>query len=53
VGQVVSVLGHSLDGCLDDVHLVRDVAPTKQMVCVSFKLPWALLGLRKRSRDSP
>lgn len=54
IRQIEAVLGVSLDGCVELAHDVRDVAPTKQMVCVSFRLPHQLTesaSARKRSRS--
>ncbi|XP_038049817.1 tRNA (guanine(37)-N1)-methyltransferase-like isoform X2 [Patiria miniata] len=35
--RIEAVLSHSIEGAL--VHDVRDVAPNKEMMCVSFKVP--------------
>ncbi|XP_019500061.1 PREDICTED: tRNA (guanine(37)-N1)-methyltransferase [Hipposideros armiger] len=37
-----AVLGTSLDAC-SSVHLVRNVAPNKEMLCITFRIPAAIL----------
>lgn len=37
-----NVLGVSLETC-SSVHLVRNVAPNKEMLCISFRVPAAVL----------
>lgn len=37
-----AVLGTSLDAC-SSVHLVRNVAPNKEMLCITFRIPAAVL----------
>lgn len=41
IAKVERYLGGKLDGPAT-VHVVRDVAPTKLMLCVSFKVPEAV-----------
>jgi len=52
IHQIEAVLGVSLEGFVDMVHDVRDVAPTKQMVCVSFRLPSALTATSSLETES-
>ncbi|KAF6133485.1 tRNA methyltransferase 5 [Phyllostomus discolor] len=40
--QAEAVLGISLDAC-SSVHLVRNVAPNKEMLCITFRVPAAVL----------
>lgn len=40
--QAEAVLGISLDTC-SSVHLVRNVAPNKEMLCITFRVPAAIL----------
>ncbi|XP_008564161.1 PREDICTED: tRNA (guanine(37)-N1)-methyltransferase [Galeopterus variegatus] len=40
--QVGAVLGISLEAC-SSVHLVRNVAPNKEMLCITFQIPAAVL----------
>uniref|UniRef100_A0A7S4JH19 tRNA (guanine(37)-N1)-methyltransferase n=1 Tax=Odontella aurita TaxID=265563 RepID=A0A7S4JH19_9STRA len=49
VGRCETALGCQLDGDTDQVkvHVVRDVSPRKNMLCVSFKLPWGVRELEK------
>ncbi|XP_071796194.1 tRNA (guanine(37)-N(1))-methyltransferase-like [Asterias amurensis] len=35
--RIEAVLGHNIEGAL--IHDVRDVAPNKEMMCASFKMP--------------
>ncbi|KAI8906371.1 guanine(37)-N1-methyltransferase [Gorgonomyces haynaldii] len=45
-------LGHSLKGHVQMVHNVRNVAPNKDMMCISFRLPREVAFLsRKRKQD--
>lgn len=37
-----AVLGISLEAC-SSVHLVRNVAPNKEMLCITFQIPAAIL----------
>ena len=37
-----TVLGISLEAC-SSVHLVRNVAPNKEMLCITFQIPAAIL----------
>ncbi|XP_016017842.2 tRNA (guanine(37)-N1)-methyltransferase isoform X1 [Rousettus aegyptiacus] len=40
--QAEAALGISLDAC-SSVHLVRNVAPNKEMLCITFRIPAAIL----------
>lgn len=40
--QAEAVLDTSLDAC-SSVHLVRNVAPNKEMLCITFRIPAAIL----------
>ncbi|XP_075388194.1 tRNA (guanine(37)-N(1))-methyltransferase isoform X3 [Tenrec ecaudatus] len=40
--QAGAVLGASLEAC-SSVHLVRNVAPNKEMLCITFQIPAAVL----------
>ncbi|PPQ63825.1 hypothetical protein CVT24_009775 [Panaeolus cyanescens] len=40
--RVEEKLGHSLDDSETSLHLVRSVAPNKEMYCISFRLPRAV-----------
>ncbi|ELK09836.1 tRNA (guanine-N(1)-)-methyltransferase [Pteropus alecto] len=40
--QAEAALGLSLDAC-SSVHLVRNVAPNKEMLCITFRIPAAIL----------
>ncbi|KAM6202624.1 tRNA (guanine(37)-N(1))-methyltransferase [Rhynchocyon petersi] len=40
--QASAVLGTSLEAC-SSVHLVRDVAPNKEMLCITFQIPASVL----------
>uniref|UniRef100_A0A8C6QWU7 tRNA (guanine(37)-N1)-methyltransferase n=1 Tax=Nannospalax galili TaxID=1026970 RepID=A0A8C6QWU7_NANGA len=40
--QAGAVLGISLEAC-SSVHLVRNVAPNKEMLCITFQIPAAIL----------
>ncbi|XP_003121894.4 tRNA (guanine(37)-N1)-methyltransferase isoform X1 [Sus scrofa] len=40
--QAGTVLGVSLEAC-SSVHLVRNVAPNKEMLCITFQIPAAVL----------
>lgn len=40
--QAEAVLGISLDPC-SSVHLVRNVAPNKEMLCITFRIPAVIL----------
>ena len=40
--QAEAVLGISLAAC-SSVHLVRNVAPNKEMLCITFRIPAAVL----------
>lgn len=52
VRQIEQVLGCSLEGCVEQNTNVRDVAPMKQMMCVSFHLPKRIFsGPVKRARS--
>lgn len=39
--QAEAVLGISLNPC--ELHLVRNVAPNKEMLCITFRIPSAIL----------
>ena len=40
--RAATVLGISLEAC-SSVHLVRNVAPNKEMLCITFRIPAAIL----------
>lgn len=46
-----AVLGISLEAC-SSVHLVRNVSPNKEMLCISFQIPAATLYKNHISSDS-
>ncbi|KAE8586973.1 hypothetical protein XENTR_v10021824 [Xenopus tropicalis] len=46
-----SFLGTTLEDC--SMHLVRNVAPNKEMVCISFKLPSSVLFQRLSDTGEP
>jgi hypothetical protein len=51
--DVISKVEHYLGGKLDKppaIHLVRDVAPSKLMLCVSFRIPKAVAFWRRSAK---
>lgn len=46
--RVEAALGGPLDG-EPKIHLVREVAPNKRMLCVSFELPAAIAGIESNA----
>ena len=53
--DILSKVEHYLGGKLDSkptIHVVRDVAPTKLMLCVSFRVPEAVAFNGREERGS-
>ena len=53
IERVESILGTTLGSRLIQVHNVRNVAPNKDMLCISFRLPKEVAFFKKQQKVTP